>query len=167
MPESLTTKVTASGRSSLRRQSLSLNCSLSSAVVKKAAGSVRRACIRMSRYRCQSSGSRKTISMTVKHKASAARMQPELRCDCRAGPMLQTATQRQEGALMSDLASKSCVPCRGGVPPLAGEELKRLQEELGGNWQVVDDHHLDRKSTRLNSSHVSISYAVFLLKTKI
>src|SRR5699024_12372286 len=26
--------------------------------------------------------------------------------------------------------------------------------------------HIDRKSTRLNSSHVSISYAVFCLKTK-
>src|SRR5699024_12187095 len=28
-------------------------------------------------------------------------------------------------------------------------------------------HELDRKSTRLNSSHVSISYAVFCLKKKI
>src|SRR3989442_4563372 len=27
-------------------------------------------------------------------------------------------------------------------------------------------HHLDRKSTRLNSSHVRISYAVFCLKKK-
>src|SRR5690625_6434935 len=27
-------------------------------------------------------------------------------------------------------------------------------------------HHLDRKSTRLNSSHVAISYAVFCLKKK-
>src|SRR5207249_12210437 len=27
-------------------------------------------------------------------------------------------------------------------------------------------HHVDRKSTRLNSSHVSISYAVFCLKKK-
>src|SRR5437660_12925489 len=28
------------------------------------------------------------------------------------------------------------------------------------------DHQLDRKSTRLNSSHVAISYAVFCLKKK-
>src|SRR5690625_5762797 len=28
-------------------------------------------------------------------------------------------------------------------------------------------HHQDRKSTRLNSSHVAISYAVFCLKKKI
>src|SRR3712207_7312336 len=30
----------------------------------------------------------------------------------------------------------------------------------------VIDHHLDRKSTRLNSSHANISYAVFCLKKK-
>ncbi len=41
------------------------------------------------------------------------------------------------------LAQKHCVPCRGGVPPLAGEELARLQEQLNG-WQVVDGHHLLR-----------------------
>src|SRR5688500_20399397 len=31
----------------------------------------------------------------------------------------------------------------------------------------VEDHDLDRKSTRLNSSHLVISYAVFCLKKKI
>src|SRR5690606_40486274 len=36
-----------------------------------------------------------------------------------------------------------------------------LGEHLGG---VVHRHHLDRKSTRLNSSHVKTSYAVFCLK---
>src|SRR5690625_6557877 len=30
----------------------------------------------------------------------------------------------------------------------------------------VHEHHGDRKSTRLNSSHVAISYAVFCLKKK-
>src|SRR5699024_12803070 len=33
-----------------------------------------------------------------------------------------------------------------------------------GGWRVTDSG--DRKSTRLNSSHVSISYAVFCLKKK-
>src|SRR5690554_7558442 len=32
--------------------------------------------------------------------------------------------------------------------------------------QIVQDNSLDRKSTRLNSSHVRISYAVFCLKKK-
>jgi 4a-hydroxytetrahydrobiopterin dehydratase len=39
------------------------------------------------------------------------------------------------------LAEKHCVPCKGGVPPLQGEELDRLQQEVPG-WQVVDGHHL-------------------------
>src|SRR5690554_7326604 len=32
--------------------------------------------------------------------------------------------------------------------------------------KLVVEHELDRKSTRLNSSHVRISYAVFCLKKK-
>src|SRR5258708_27673168 len=35
-----------------------------------------------------------------------------------------------------------------------------------GIARVGVDHHLDRKSTRLNSSHQIISYAVFCLKKK-
>lgn len=45
---------------------------------------------------------------------------------------------------MSDLANKTCIPCQGGVPPLAGDELRQLQEQLGGDWQVVEDHHLHK-----------------------
>ena len=45
---------------------------------------------------------------------------------------------------MSDLAERQCVPCRGGVPPLAGEEIRTLAAQLGG-WQVVNDHHLQKK----------------------
>src|SRR5438874_10774196 len=35
-------------------------------------------------------------------------------------------------------------------------------------WELLEklDHERDRKSTRLNSSHVEISYAVFCLKKK-
>jgi 4a-hydroxytetrahydrobiopterin dehydratase len=41
------------------------------------------------------------------------------------------------------LAGKHCEPCRGGVPPLQGEELERLQREVPG-WQVTMGHHLTR-----------------------
>ena len=34
------------------------------------------------------------------------------------------------------------------------------------NYKFLDLHLLDRKSTRLNSSHKPISYAVFCLKKK-
>lgn len=46
---------------------------------------------------------------------------------------------------MSDLADKTCTPCRGGVPPLEGEKLERLAAELGGGWNVVDGHHLEKE----------------------
>ena len=44
---------------------------------------------------------------------------------------------------MSDLAKRECVPCRGGVPPLAGEEITKLRSELDG-WEVVKEHHLKK-----------------------
>jgi len=45
---------------------------------------------------------------------------------------------------MSELASRECTPCRGGVPPLEGADLHRLADALGGGWQVVDGHHLEK-----------------------
>ena len=45
---------------------------------------------------------------------------------------------------MTDLASRECVPCKGGVPPLAGEELAGLHSQLNNDWQLVADHHLDK-----------------------
>jgi 4a-hydroxytetrahydrobiopterin dehydratase len=45
---------------------------------------------------------------------------------------------------VSDLASKQCIPCKGGVPPLKGGELRALLAQLGGGWEVVGEHHLER-----------------------
>jgi 4a-hydroxytetrahydrobiopterin dehydratase len=45
---------------------------------------------------------------------------------------------------MNELASRDCVPCRGGVPPLKGEELSKLQSEVDG-WEVVGEHHLRKE----------------------
>src|SRR5690606_41974456 len=42
----------------------------------------------------------------------------------------------------------------------------RRHERRGHGHHHDDGEHLDRKSTRLNSSHVKISYAVFCLKKK-
>ena len=46
---------------------------------------------------------------------------------------------------MSELADKVCTPCRGGVPPLEGEDLEQLAAELGGGWRVIDGHHLEKE----------------------
>ena len=49
---------------------------------------------------------------------------------------------------MSDLAAKQCVPCKGGVPPLAGEAIENLLAQLGPNgWQVISGHHLEKSYT--------------------
>ena len=46
---------------------------------------------------------------------------------------------------MSELAQENCIPCRGGVPPLKGEELDALQEKLGNDWQINNEHHLEKE----------------------
>jgi 4a-hydroxytetrahydrobiopterin dehydratase len=46
--------------------------------------------------------------------------------------------------MASKLASKTCVPCRGGVPPLKGADLAKLQAQVDDAWKVVQEHHLIR-----------------------
>src|SRR6266496_4715964 len=52
----------------------------------------------------------------------------------------------------------------GGGPGGRGRRLSRPLDRGGGREPPRDAR--DRKSTRLNSSHVEISYAVFCLKKK-
>ena len=42
------------------------------------------------------------------------------------------------------LADRSCVPCRGGVPPLGAERVAELRRQISAEWTVVDGHHLER-----------------------
>jgi len=46
---------------------------------------------------------------------------------------------------MSALAEKDCIPCKGGVPPLKGQELARVASELDSGWRVVNEHHLEKE----------------------
>ena len=46
---------------------------------------------------------------------------------------------------MTALAEKECIPCKGEVPRLEGNELSRLTDELGHGWKVVDGHHLEKE----------------------
>jgi 4a-hydroxytetrahydrobiopterin dehydratase len=45
---------------------------------------------------------------------------------------------------MADLGSKTCVPCKGGVPPLAGKELEEYSRQTPA-WRVVNGHHITRE----------------------
>src|SRR5688500_20162281 len=44
---------------------------------------------------------------------------------------------------MSELASKQCVPCRGGVPPLGADEIAKLSPQSKG-WEIINQHHLQK-----------------------
>jgi len=44
--------------------------------------------------------------------------------------------------MTSPLAARNCVPCRGGTPPLGAAERDALLRQLGGEWVVVEGHHL-------------------------
>src|SRR3712207_8345547 len=66
----------------------------------------------------------------------------------------------------------------GGAPPTSGICGKISNEYVGDSVRVLPARsatapsrteitYVDRKSTRLNSSHANISYAVFCLKKKI
>jgi len=46
---------------------------------------------------------------------------------------------------MSTLAKQTCVPCRGGVPPLQKETITQLSSQLDANWKVIGEHHLERE----------------------
>ena len=43
---------------------------------------------------------------------------------------------------LSDLASKRCIPCQGGVPPLDEGQCEELASGIDEGWAVVDVHHL-------------------------
>src|SRR5207249_11696944 len=76
-------------------------------------------------------------------------------CVCRDAPR---RLRRRRGPAQS-LRSRDC---RHGVPAVVGRLVRGRTPDNGRNAVAA----VDRKSTRLNSSHVSISYAVFCLKKK-
>src|SRR2546430_8327047 len=52
------------------------------------------------------------------------------------------------------------------IPGAVGHLCGRSRERAGGDRRAGGGESRDRKSTRLNSSHSQISYAVFCLKKK-
>jgi 4a-hydroxytetrahydrobiopterin dehydratase len=44
----------------------------------------------------------------------------------------------------SSLASRHCVPCRGGTPPLKGTELKTFAGQLP-DWKIIEEHHIEKR----------------------
>jgi 4a-hydroxytetrahydrobiopterin dehydratase len=62
----------------------------------------------------------------------------------------------ERGGVMAVLARKSCVPCKGGTPPLTGGEIAPLLAEVEG-WEVVNGHHL-RKTFRFTNFKATLDF---------
>ena len=75
----------------------------------------------------------------------------------------QTAAMSDEWRNMEDFAEGIDTNRLPRTEALAG---RSITVELADGGTLTIDFDLDRKSTRLNSSHVEISYAVFCLKKK-
>src|SRR3712207_7830129 len=66
-------------------------------------------------------------------------------------------------------ASGASEPCPRSIADECGQRHNEGRQQQRGNIRVDGtdvDPAVDRKSTRLNSSHANISYAVFCLKKK-
>jgi len=46
---------------------------------------------------------------------------------------------------MDNLAQKKCVPCQGGIAPLAGEKLESYKPKIGKDWKIINSHHLEKE----------------------
>ena len=46
---------------------------------------------------------------------------------------------------MSDLASRTCEPCRSGAIPLQGDEIHALLVHVDPGWEGINEHHLRRE----------------------
>src|SRR3712207_7840130 len=64
----------------------------------------------------------------------------------------------------ADGSRRAVGPVVGGVPDVPSDRVGRSPSTSGARREPAEAG--DRKSTRLNSSHANISYAVFCLKKK-
>src|SRR5688500_19192495 len=85
---------------------------------------------------------------------------------CPAPPTTAADTLSLHDALpiSAGVASRLPASAQEATPVMSGPGTLNLS--LGSYTRVQDLTHTDRKSTRLNSSHLVISYAVFCLKKK-
>src|SRR5690606_41993790 len=94
-----------------------------------------------------------------------------------ASPAVYTLSLHDALPIFGDRRPPSVATSRGGrvsgATELRGSVVRRTSgyraETLAPSATALDQkvtHEQDRKSTRLNSSHVKISYAVFCLKKK-
>lgn len=46
--------------------------------------------------------------------------------------------------MTKDLSKEKCIPCSIGTPPMTGDELKGMLEEIGPTWQLVAEKQIEK-----------------------
>ncbi|HEY5101833.1 MAG TPA: 4a-hydroxytetrahydrobiopterin dehydratase [Steroidobacteraceae bacterium] len=59
---------------------------------------------------------------------------------------------------MSDLTSRSCKPCEGGVAPLAAVKAQELMHELAPEWQLASDARSIRREFKFRDFYRTMSF---------
>jgi 4a-hydroxytetrahydrobiopterin dehydratase len=59
---------------------------------------------------------------------------------------------------MSELTSKHCVPCEGGVAPLTREQSSELMKQLHGEWQLNEDNKSIKRSFKFKNFYHTMSF---------
>ena len=55
------------------------------------------------------------------------------------------------------LATKTCTPCRGGIPPLTRDEAERFHKEAP-DWSLLDDAHRIERSFRFGDFRQALDF---------
>ena len=58
-----------------------------------------------------------------------------------------------------DFSSRTCTPCRGGIPPLSAEEAKRYSSQASG-WELKDDAHRLERSFKFPSFREALDFVI-------
>ena len=58
---------------------------------------------------------------------------------------------------MTDLAQKSCTPCRGGVPPLDADAARRLLANVPG-WELLDEARKIQRGYRFTNFKEALAF---------
>lgn len=59
--------------------------------------------------------------------------------------------------MSAQLSSKTCTPCRGGVPPLSLAEVKAYAQQAPG-WEIVDDGHRIERSFKFRNFREALDF---------
>jgi 4a-hydroxytetrahydrobiopterin dehydratase len=57
----------------------------------------------------------------------------------------------------TNLAEKTCTPCRGGVPPLSAQEAEEFRGQ-GPEWALMDEAHRVERTFRFRDFRDALTF---------